>query len=98
MGGSIFINHDPDSIREESLKRLEAVSKFFLNLLWSLLDSVSQLSADTNRCIQKEMECSISRDVSSAGMVKRGIVVTHKCVGTETSKTRTFDLQQTKML
>ena len=28
MGGSIFINHDPDSIREESLKSLEAVSKF----------------------------------------------------------------------
>ena len=39
----------------------------------------------------------MSRDISRAGMVKGGIVVTHKCVGTETSKTRTFDLQQTKM-
>ena len=29
-------------------------------------------------------------------MVKGGTVVTHKCIRTETSKIRTFDLRQTK--
>ena len=31
-------------------------------------------------------------------MVKGGTVVTHKCVGAESSKISTFDLQQTKIL
>ena len=68
------------------------------NLQWSLLDSVSQSSADTDRCIQKGMGCSMSRDVNRGGeTVKGGTVVTHKCVRTESSKISTFDLQQTKI-
>ena len=73
------------------------VNKKFENLQWSLLDSVSQSSVDTNRYIQKGMGCIMSRDVSRAAMVKGETVFTHKCVGTESSKTSTFDLQQTKI-
>ena len=64
---------------------------------WSLLDSVSQSSADTDRCIQKGMGCSMSRDINREAMVKGGTVVTHKCIRTESSKISTFDLQQTKI-
>ena len=67
------------------------------NLQWSLLDSVSQSSADTDRCIQKWMECSMSRDISRGTMVKGGTVFTHTCVRTESSKISTFDLQQTNL-
>ena len=68
------------------------------NLQWSFLDSVSQSSAVTNRCIQKGMGWSILRDINRRAMVKRGTVITYKCVGTESSKISTFDLQQIKFL
>ena len=68
----------------------------FENLQWSLLDSVSQSSADTDRCIQKGMRFSMPRDINRGAMVKGGTIVTHKCIRTESSKISTFDLQQTK--
>ena len=77
--------------------RTEAVDKKFKNLQWSLLDSFSQSSADTGRCIQKGMGCSMSRDINRRAMVKGGRVVTHKCIRNESSKISTFDLQQTKI-
>ena len=77
--------------------RTAVVDKKFKNLSWSLLDSVSQSSADTDRCIQKGMGCSMSRDINREAMVKGGAVVTHKCIRTESSKISTFDLQQTKI-
>ena len=43
--------------------RTALVDKKFENLQWSLLDLVSQSSADTGRCIQKGMRCSMSRDI-----------------------------------
>ena len=43
--------------------RTALVDKKFENLQWSLLDLVSQSSADTGRCIQKGMGCSMSRDI-----------------------------------
>ena len=42
----------------------------FENLQWLLLDSVSQSSADTNRCIPKKMECSMSRDINKGARSK----------------------------
>ena len=78
--------------------RTVAVDKKFKNLQWSLLDSVSQSRADTDRCIQKGMGCSMSRYINRVKMVKGGTVVTHKCIRTESSKVSTFDLQQTKYL
>ena len=78
--------------------RTVAVDKKFKNLQWSLLDSVSQSRADTDRCIQKGMGCSMSRYINRVKMVKGGTVVTHKCIRTESSKVSTFDLEQTKYL
>ena len=77
--------------------RTEAVDKKLKNLQWSLLDSFSQSSADTDRCIQKGMGCSMSRDINRGAMVKGGTVVTHKFIRTESSKISTFELQQTKI-
>ena len=73
------------------------VNTKFENLQWSLLDSFSQSSTDSDRCIQKGMECSMSRDINRGAMVKGGIAVTHKCVRIESSKISTFDLQQAKI-
>ena len=69
------------------------------NLQWSLLDLVSQSSADTDRCIQKGMGCSMSRDIITGvgTMVKGETIVTHKCIRTESSKISTFDLKQRKI-
>ena len=47
--------------------RTALVDKKFENLQWSLLDLVSQSSADTDRCIQKGMGCSMSRDIIRGG-------------------------------
>ena len=44
------------------------------------------------------MECSTLRDINRGTMVKGETVVTYKCVGTESSKISTFDLQQAKIL
>ena len=44
------------------------------------------------------MECSTSRDINRGTMVKGETVVTYKCVGTESSKISTFELQQAKIL
>ena len=75
------------------------MDKKFENLQWSLLDLVSQSSADTDRCIQKGMGCSMSRDIITGGgtMVKGETIVTHKCIRTESSKISTFDLKQRKI-
>ena len=43
------------------------------------------------------MRCSMSRDINRGAMFEGGTVITHKCVGTESSKISTFDLQQTKI-
>ena len=48
--------------------------------------TVPQSSADTGRCIQNGMECSMSRDISREAMVKGQTVVTHKCVRCEAVK------------
>ena len=77
--------------------RTAVVNTKFENLRCSLLDSFSQSSTDADRCIQKGMECSMSRDINRGAMVKGGIVLTHKCVRTESSKISTFDLQQAKI-
>ena len=77
--------------------RTEAVDKKLKNIQWSLLDSFSQSSADTDRCIQKGMGCSMSRDINRGAMVKGGTAVTHKFIRTESSKISTFELQQTKI-
>ena len=72
---------------------------FVLNLMKSVLtptQTVPQSSADTDRCIQNEMGCSMSR-INREAMVKGETVVTHKCVRTESSTISTFDLQQTKI-
>ena len=69
----------------------------FENLQWLLLDSFTKSSADTDRCIQKEMGCGMSKDINSGAMAKGGTVVTHKCIRTESSKISTFDLQQTNI-
>ena len=50
------------------------------NSQWSLLDSVSQLSADIKRCIQERMGSSLSRDINWVPIVKRGTVLTYICV------------------
>ena len=78
--------------------RTAVVDTKFESLQWSLLDSVSHSSADRDRCIQKGIRCSMSRDIKRGPMFKGGTVVTHKCIRTESSKTSTFDLQQTKFL
>ena len=39
----------------------------------------------------------MSRDINRGAMFEGGTVITHKCVGTESSKISTFDLQQTKI-
>ena len=44
--------------------RTAVMDKKFKNLQWSLLDSVSQSSAVTDRCIQKGMGCSMSRNIN----------------------------------
>ena len=54
-----------------------------------------------NRNSKEEMQWLIqnlnfSRDINRESVFKGGTVVTHKCVGTESSKISTFDLQQTK--
>ena len=79
--------------------RTALVDKKFENLQWSLLDLVSQSSADTDRCIQKGMGCSMSRDIITGGgtMVKGETIVTHKCIRTESSKISTFGLKQRKI-
>ena len=79
--------------------RTALVDKKFENLQWSLLDLVSQSSADTDRCIQKGMGCSMSRDIITGGrtMVKGETIVTHNCIRTESSKISTFDLKQRKI-
>ena len=69
----------------------------FENLQWLLLDSVSESSADTNRGIQKGLECSMSRDINNGAMVKGGAVVAYKPVRTENSKISDFDTQQTEI-
>ena len=43
------------------------------------------------------MECSMSRDINRGAMVKGVTVVTHKFIGTESSRISTFDLQQTEI-
>ena len=78
--------------------RTAVVDKKFKSLQWSLLDSVSQPRADTDRCIQKGMGCSMSREINRVEMVKGGTFVTHKCIRTESSKISAFHLQQTKYL
>ena len=78
--------------------RTAVVDTKFESLQWSLLDSVSHSSADRDRCIQKGIRCSMSRDIKREPMFKGGTVVTHKCIRTESSKTSTFVLQQTKFL
>ena len=67
--------------------RTGVVDTKFENVQWSLLDSVSQSSADTDRCIYKGMGCDMSRDINRESMVKGGTAVTHS----------TFELQQTKI-
>ena len=42
--------------------RTAVVDTKFENLQWSLFDSISESSADTDRCIQKRMGCIMSRD------------------------------------
>ena len=83
--------------KQNSRKRNAVVDSKFENLQWSLLDLVSQSSADTNRCIQKGMGCSMSKDINRGPMIKEETVLTRKCVGTESSKIITFHLQQTKI-
>ena len=83
--------------KQKLQERTAVVDTKFKNLQWSLLDSVSQSSDDTDRCIQKGMGCSMSRNINRGAMVKGGTVVTYKCVRTESSKISTFDLQQTKI-
>ena len=39
----------------------------------------------------------MSRDINRGAMVKGGVVVTHKCIRTESSKIGNFYLQQTKI-
>ena len=77
--------------------RTAVVDKKSKNLPWSLLDSVSQSSADTDRYIQKGMGCIMSRDIKRGAMVKGGQIVIDKCIRTESSKISTFDLQRTKI-
>ena len=50
--------------------RTAVVDKKFKNLQWSLLDSVSQSSAEIDRCIQKGTGYSMSRDINRATTVK----------------------------
>ena len=52
-------------------RRTAVVDKKFENWQWSLLDSVSQSSADTDRCIQKGMGCSMSRDINRGQCQRR---------------------------
>ena len=73
------------------------VDKNFESLQRSLLCSVSLSSADTKRCIQQVKGDSMSRDTNKGEMVKGGTVVAHKCIRTESSKIRMFDIQQTKV-
>ena len=56
--------------------RTAVVDKKLKNLQWSLRDSVSQSNTDTDGCIQKAMECSMSRDISRGAMFKGRTVVT----------------------
>ena len=67
--------------------RTGVVDTKFESVQWSLLDSVSQSSADTGRCIYKGMGCDMSRDINRESMVKGGTAVTHS----------TFEFQQTKI-
>ena len=69
----------------------------FENLQWLLLDSVSQSSADTNRCIQKGLGYSMSRDINNGVMAKGGTVVAHKPVRIENSKISNSDIQETEI-
>ena len=62
------------------LNRTGVVDTKFENLQWSLLDSVAQPSADTDRYIQEGMGCSMSGDINRGAMVKGGTVIRHKCV------------------
>ena len=62
--------------------RTAVVDKKNKNLQWSLLDSVTQSSTETDRCIQKRMGYSMSRDINRGTTVIRGTVVTHKCIRT----------------
>ena len=50
--------------------RTAVVDKKFKNLQWSLHELVSQSSADTDRCIQKGMGCSMSRDINRGKWLK----------------------------
>ena len=68
------------------------------NLQWSLLDSVSQSSANTDRCIQKELGCSKSRGINRGAMVKEGTVATNKCISTESSRISTLTFNKQKSL
>ena len=74
------------------------VDKKLKNLQWSLLDSVSQSSANTDRCIQKELGCSKSRDINRGAMVKEGTVVTHRHIRTESSRISTLTFNKQKYL
>ena len=77
--------------------RTAVVDKKLKNLPWSLLDSVSRSSADTDRYIQKGMGCIMSRDIKRGAMVKGEQIVIDKCIRPESSKISTFDLQRTKI-
>ena len=77
--------------------RTAVVNKKLKNLPWSLLDSVSWSSADTDRYIQKGMGCIMSRDIKRGAMVKGEQIVIDKCIRPESSKISTFDLQRTKI-
>ena len=74
------------------------VDKKLKNLQWSLLDSVSQSSANTGRCIQKELGCSKSRDINRGAMVKEETVATNKCISTESSRISTLTFNKQKSL
>ena len=93
---TVFIMRKSDS-KQKIQGRTAVVDTKCENLQWSLLDSVSQSSADTKKCIQKGMVCSLSMDINWGLMIKGKTVIAHKCVGTESSKINIFDLQQTKI-
>ena len=84
-------------LNRNSTEELQWWIQKFENLQWSLLDSVSQSSADTDRRIQKGLGVQYVKRYQQGDLVKGGTVITHKCVRTEISKISTFDLQQTKI-
>ena len=64
-----------------------------------LIQSHSQvmIQRETSR-IQNNMGCSMSANINREPMKKGETVVTHKCIGTQSSKISLFDLEQAKNL